>query len=490
MKRSKHTLSHYRLLTGDMGKLLPVGVVEVLPGDTFQHSTSALIRLSPMAAPVMHPVSVRLDHFFVPNRLVWDQWEPFITGGPDGKNNDTIPTQNTTGADNDVMDYFGLPPVPGIPVNAMPIRALNMIWNEYYRDQDLQIERDEDDVTLPDIAWEKDYFTAARPWQQKGDDVTIPVGQEAQVKGLGKLNQVFTTPPGDMYETGGQTRAYANGQHVYGTNNDTTFWAEEDPNNPGYPRIYADLATATGVDINDFRRAFAIQRFQEARARYGSRYTEYLRYLGIRPSDARLQRPEYLGGGRVKVSISEVLQTAPETSSPGGTEYGVGDMYGHGIAALRSNAYRRFFEEHGFVLSFLSLRPKAMYQDGIDKQWLRVDKEDYFQRELQHIGQQEVLNNEVFADSVVGGEVFGYQDRYREYREHPSKISAEFRELLSYWHLGRKFGHMPALNGDFVKCAPSKRIFNEQTQHCLWIAAQHRLVARRLVSRNASGRII
>lgn len=491
MKRSKHNLSHYKLLTGDMGQLLPIGCIEVLPGDTFQHSTSLLVRVTPMAAPVMHPIQVRIHHFFVPNRLVWDGWEDFITGGADGKDIQTIPTIDSTSTLNDLLDYMGIPNFEGVPVNALPVRGFNLIFNEYYRDQDLVTERVDDDVTIPFIAWEKDYFTSARPWEQKGDDITVPVGEEAVVRGIGKINQTFTSGQQTVYESGQSgTTTYTTSARLDGTNADIQWAGEEDPNNPGFPRIYADLANATGVDINDFRKAFALQRFQEARARYGSRYTEYLRYLGVRPSDARLQRPEYLGGGKVKVQISEVLQTAPETGvEPPITEYGVGDMYGHGIAAMRSNRYRRFFEEHGYVLSLVSVRPKAIYETGVDRHWLKRDREDYFQKELQFIGQQPVLKGELYMDEQ-SQETFGYADRYREYREHPSKVAGEFRHLLAYWHLARNFDSSPALNKSFIECVPSKRIFNEQTQHSLWMAAQHSLVARRLVSRNASARIL
>lgn len=163
-------------------------------------------------------------------------------------------------------------------------------------------------------------------------------------------------------------------------------------------------------------------------------------------------------------------------------------MYGHGIAAMRSNRYRRFFEEHGYVHSFVSVRPKAMYEKGVDRHWLKLDREDYYQKELAHIGQQPVFSGEVFHDGDAR-ETFGYCDRYHEYRTHPSKVAGEFRDVLGYWHLARDFAEKPALNSTFVDCVPSKRIFQEQTQHSLWIAAQHSLVARRLVSRNAAARL-
>jgi len=489
MKRSKHNLSNYKLLTADMGQLVPCGLAEVLPGDTFQHRTSMLVRLSPLAAPVMHPVSVRLHHFFVPNRLVNENWEDFITGGPDGKDASTVPQIDSTGVALDLLDYLGIPQVAGISINAMPIRAYNLIYNEWFRDQDLHDEREAEDTTIARVGWEKDYFTASRPWPQKGDEVLMPIGERAPVTGFAKENATFGPQPGTFRETDGKDVTYAQSTVVDGSSGNATYHVEEDPDHPGYPNVWADLATATGVNVRDVRLAFAIQRFQEARSRYGSRYTEYLRYLGVKSSDARLQRPEYLGGGRVRVSISEVLQTAPETGAEPTNGLGVGDMYGHGITAMRGNRYRRFFEEHGYVLSLMSVRPKAIYEQGIDRTWLRKDKEDYFQKELQFIGQQAVLNQEIYG-AAGASTVWGYQDRYADYRQIPSKVAGEFRDILNYWHLARQFQTAPALNASFIDCNPSKRIFNEQTQHSLWIMAQHKLMARRLVSRNASGRII
>ena len=362
-KRSKHNLGYYNLLTLDLGQLVPIGITEALPADTIQHHVDVLIRLSPLAAPVMHPMTARVHHFFVPHRLVWDGWEDFITGGADGMNEDSPPTILTTNNEKDLLDYFGLVQFPGLEVSALPIRAFNLIYNEYYRDQDLVPERDPEDLTIPFVSWEKDYFTTARPWTQKGEDVTIPMGELAPVVGLAHNTQA---------EAGNLTTT-DEGATVDGADYRGVFSQVGD-----YPRVYADLAETVGANINDVRRAFAVQRYQEARARYGSRYVEYLRYLGARPLDERLQRPEFLGGGKSQVAISEVMQTAPELQAENEREFGVGDMYGHGIAAMRSNKYRRTINEHGYVISMLSVRPKAMYQAAVERHWLRKDKEDFF----------------------------------------------------------------------------------------------------------------
>ncbi len=496
MARNKHNLSNYRLLTGDMGRLYPIGLTEVLPGDAFQHSTSVFMRFSPMAAPVMHPVSVRVHHFFVPHRLVWPEsegggWEQFITSGPDGNDSQTVPTVATTGTASDLHDYFGLPLRAAADVSALPSRGFNLIYNEWYKDQDLAAERLATDVTIPLVAWEKDYFTTARPWEIKGPAITLPLGAKAPITGIGKLDATFSQTTTAVRETGGGTPTYADSAIIGDGSAPFTFHAEEDPDNAGFPNIYADLSASTAVPINEFRRAFALQRYAEARARYGSRYTEYLRYLGVTSSDQRLNRPEYLGGGRAQVAVSEVLQTANEAASD---RFGVGDLYGHGVASMRSNAYRRHFQEHGYCFSLLSVRPKAMYIQGAERHWLRRNRDEFWQRELEHIGQQEVWDGELWMDATPTEaeiySVFGYQDRYREYRESASKAVAEFRDVLDYWHLARDFAALPVLNQSFSDCDPSKRIFNVQNQDTLWIAAQHKLVARRLVSRNAAGRIL
>jgi len=477
MRRYKHNLSHTRLHTCDMGKLVPIACVEALAGDTIQHSSNVLIRVSPLAAPIMHNVTARIHHFFAPSRLLWDGWEDFITGGPDGMDAQTLPKITTDAATipGSLLDHLGIPPVSGIEVNSLPLIACNRIYNEFYRDQDLVTERAGLDVTLPNVAWEKDYLTTARPFTQKGPQVTIPLGDAAPVEPVGvpsysngTANTVFSAG------TGGSTGLVSHSAGEGGA------FAWDDPG------LIADLSSATGADINDVRKAFAIQRYQEARARYGSRYTEYLRYLGENPKDQRLQRPEFLGGGSTSLNFSEVMQTA-NGNDP---RFGVADLYGHGIAAMRSNRYRRHMEEHGFIISFLSVRPRALYTEAINRQWLRTEKEDFYQHELAQIGQQEVFNNEVQADVTDGTGVFGYSDRYAEYREHPSTVHGEFRDTLDYWHMGREFATPPALNQSFTDCVPTKRIHNEQTQDALWIKVQNKMVARRIVPRNASPRVL
>jgi hypothetical protein len=489
MKRFKHNLSHYKLFSANMGNIIPCGFTEVIPGDTVQHHTSALVRLSPLLAPVMHPLHVKIHHWFIPYRLIWEDFESFITGGSDGNDASVYPTIDMGGSgasEGSLADYLGVTPgVADLVVSALPFRAYNLVWNEWYRDQDLQTEQTIDvtsgadtttDVDLLNACWEKDYFTSSRPWEQKGDSVTLPLGTEAPITGLGWSAQTEVTGPITSYTTGGIDASFAK----YQNSGSNSLFTEADPDNPGYPNIKADLSDATAASVNDIREAFALQRYKEARARWGSRYTEYLAYLGIRPSDARLQRPEYLGGGKQTIQFSEVLQTAEGTDP-------VGQLRGHGIGAMRSNKYRRFFEEHGAVLSTLTVRPKAMYADGIARHFNRRTKEDFYQKELQHIGQQEILNKEVYAGHTTPDGVFGYQDRYDEYKRNRSTIAGEFRSsTLDYWHMARLFSSDPALNSDFVECVPTERIFADNSSDTLYIMANHRMVARRMVAKSGA----
>lgn len=505
MKRSKFSLSHYRLFSCNMGSLIPIGCVEVLPGDTVQHATSALVRASPLLSPVMHPVSVRIHHWFVPHRLVWEDWEDFITGGPDGEDDSEFPTITIGGgsgaAVGSLADYLGVPPgVNNIEVSALPFRAYALIWNNWYRDQDLQTALVIDETSGADsttstalqrCGWEKDYFTSARPWEQKGPAITIPLGTTAPVSGI-------AIEAGDNAAAAGADFIGVNAGSDWTNASNQPMWnglvdtigikaqsvAAASASNR--PQIFADLSSASAITINLLREAFALQRFEEARARFGSRYVEYLRYLGVRSSDARLALPEYLGGGRNTIQWSEVVGTNDTKFTGGGTAV-AGTLRGHGIAAMRSNRYRRFFEEHGYVMSLMSVRPKTIYANGLARTFNRRTKEDFFQKELQHIGQQAVLNKEVYAAHSAPNDTFGFQDRYDEYRRQESNIAGEFRSsTLDFWHFARIFSSDPALNASFVACEPTERTFAVNTTDVLWIMANHSIQARRLLASTGS----
>jgi len=494
MKRSKHYLSNYRVATGNMGVLYPVQLQEVLPGDTFRMATSAFIRLAPMLAPPMHPVTVRLHHWFVPYRILWDGWEDFITGGPNNDNADTIPMLEVSASAGTLADYMGLSKKGAaenpLSVSALPFRAYNMIWNNFYRDQDLQSEVGLDDVDLLNVAWRKDYFTAARPWQQKGPDISLPIGNEAPLKYLTGIAPGLVGSGGKEVVSGVANGSYGNYvKHSDGTvlNDNDKLYADLKGDVTGNG-VVADLTAATGVTATEFREFFALQRYAEARARYGSRYVEYLRYLGIRPSDARLQLPEYLGGGKSVVSFSEVMQTATDAdkNSP------IGTLRGHGVANVRSKPVRRFFEEHGVIITLMSVVPRSIYATGNERFWFRQDKEDFYQKELQSIGQQPVWNKEIYADgSPSDDEIFGYSDRYSEYTRCMSKISGDMKTAkANFWHFARDFAARPNLNENFIKCIPTKRVFADYTEDAMQIIVNNNVVARRMVKSVSVGRLL
>lgn len=490
MKRNKFSLSNSKLLSCDMGELVPIGLFEVLPGDTIQHATSALVRAAPLVSPVMHPVHVRIHHFYVPYRIIWNGFEDFITGGPDG-NDATVWPHYTIFAAGGVgagtpHDYMGVPPGVNIAkLSALPMRAYNMIWNEFYRDQDLQAEiavslnSGVDSSTgdaMQACGWEKDYFTSARPFTQKGPSITVPIGTSAPVVPDTPFAAPTLRTVADASSRSWNAAVTSNAMSIGGAGLGAS-------SGVGFVTtgLHADLTNASAVTITALREAMALQRFEEARARYGSRYTEYLRYLGVRSSDARLQRPEYLGGGKQTLQFSEVLQTGPSASPDAANT--VGALKGHGIGALRSNRYRRFIEEHGLVLSLMSIRPKTIYQDGVPRLFSKDTRFKYHQRELEHIGQQEIQKKEIYAASASPDGVWGYQDRYDDYRRQESTVAGEFRSTLNYWHMSRTFGSEPALNASFIKCVPTERTFASNTTDVMYVMVNHSIQARRMLSR-------
>lgn len=491
MKRSKFNLSYTHLTSCNMGDLVPIGLTEVLPGDSMQQATTCLVRCSAMLAPVMHPVHVQIAHWFVPHRLVWEDWEDFITGGEDGADDSEFPTIDMDSAGvGSLADYLGVP--PGLTgdkgkTSALPFRGYALIYNEWYRDQQLQAKLPIDltsgldattNTTLQQANWEKDYFTSARPYEQLGPQITIPLGTTAPLEptfaGAGPLFWNGTEAIG-LRSAAGDNNAKAQVKPANSTPTATgdLIWSS----NAGDSGLQADLSGASAITINLLREAMALQRFEEARNRFGARYVEYLRYLGVRSSDARLQRPEFLGGGRYPMQFSEVLQTAEGTDP-------VGELRGHGIGVSRSNRYRRFFEEHGYIFTFMTVKPKTIYTNGLFRHWNRRTKEDFFQKELQHIGQQAIEYREVYAPHTTPTGTFGYQDRYDEYRRSESRVSSTFRngQNLDFWHFARAFTSDPALNSTFVKCVPTEEPFAVPSENVLYVMAKHSIQARRIVA--------
>ncbi len=463
-KRSKFDLSHERKMTMQMGKLYPNYLQEVVPGDSFRHNAETLIRLQPMLSPVMHKVDVYTHFFFVPNRLVWNEWEDFITGGEDGNATPPFPTINLATNSNQyqkgsLADYLGIPPDANrsalqIEVNALPFRAYQLIYNEWYRDQDLEDKvpiTKNSTISQPELtalsqlrnrSWEKDYFTSCRPDSQKGGEAQLPLGVAKTAVFLDEstfqpstaaVTPVFVSDGGDDKEAG----LYAN---------DSTVTRKQ-------LGLEVDATT-----INELRKANRLQKWLEKSMRGGSRYVEQiLSHFGVKSSDARLQRPEYLGGGKQPVVISEVLATADSTTTP------VGELNGHGISVGNSNSYSKTFEEHGFIVGIISVLPKTSYQQGLNRTWFKTDKFDYYWPEFAHLGEQEVKLPELYVglDSVLedNEETFGYQQRYAEYKYNPSTTHGDFRDNLAFWTMTRIFNSKPALNQQFVQSDPTKRIF-------------------------------
>ena len=485
-KRNKFSLSHYRLTSFDMGKAVPIMRTEVVPGDTFQHKTNALLRCSPLLAPVMHPVHVSINHYFVPYRLIWSGFEDFITGGADGNDATVYPTITLPSvAAGSLAHHLGVP-ISATPIttSALPFRAYAAIFNEYYRDQDLVTELVVNtgsgadattNTTLQNVAWEKDYLTSARPWEQKGSAVTVSLGSTAPVVTTGQ--QIRLTSADGTWTNENQTTGFdagnGNARFMRGaaTGALTPGSAVSFGNQTG---LAANLSAATGININDLREALALQRFKERSARHGSRFTEYLRAaFGVASSDARLQRPERLGGGKQTIQFSEVLQTAPGTDP-------VGDLKGHGIAAAGTNRYRAFFEEPGVVISLMHVRPKTVYMGGLQRDLNRRTRFDFLQPEFEHIGQQEVLNKEVYAAHTTPDGIFGYQDRFDEYRRKESEVTGQFAtSTLNHFHFARDFSSDPSLNSTFVQCVPTERTFAVPSEDVLWVMAHHQIQARR-----------
>lgn len=491
-RRNKFDLSHERKLSFNMGKLIPIMMQEIVPGDKFRVQSEVMLRFAPLLAPIMHRVNVTTHYFFVPNRLIWDEWEDFITGGREGTSapvwpfiriNDNTDQEFQRGS---LADYLGIPPIEtlgvtqGLDISALPFRAYQLVWDEYYRDQNLlaslgllktsgqQTTGETTKITtLRDRAWEKDYFTSALPWAQRGGQVEIPFGDAGiQYKDESLVVNSFTDTllngPNYMQiapTVSGGTAKVPGGLQI-GDSTGTGVTAGQQV------RIENIESIQPSATINELRRSIRLQEWLEKNARGGARYVEQiLSHFGVRSSDARLQRPEYLGGGRNPVVISEVLSTA-SSYNEAGDQQGMpqANMAGHGVSFGTTNGFRRSFEEHGFVVGMLSVLPKTAYQNGVNKMWSRSDKFDYYWPEFANIGEQEIKEKEIFWNANVAttpDATWGYQSRYAEYKYTPSTVHGEMRDELSYWHMGRIFsGAAPPLNNDFVTSNPTTRIFS------------------------------
>lgn len=520
-RRNVFYLSYENKLTANAGELVPIMCKPVVPGDKFRVNTEMLVRLAPLVAPMMHRVDVFTHYFFVPNRLLWNQWEDFITKGVDGTGVPAFPKialradwVNPTSAaallsDGSLWDYLGLPtiggfngiafperspnsviPPVGYEVSALPFRAYQLIYNEYYRDQNLtqpidftldgglvtNVTEVMSLLTLRRRAWEKDYFTSALPWVQRGPDVTVPVNNNS-----GSLDVVLKdSPHADVYHVPGTTAFPKDGALRSISGALVIGGGEPDP---AYlePSNFQVNVDELGVSINDLRTSNALQRWFERNARSGSRYIEQiLSHFGVRSSDARLQRPQFLGGGRTPVSVSEVLQTSStDSTSP------QANMAGHGISAGVNHGFKRYFEEHGYIIGIMSIRPRTGYQQGVPKDFRKFDNMDFYFPEFAHLGEQEIKNEELYLQQTPAGNdgVFGYTPRYAEYKYSMNEVHGDFRGNMAFWHLNRIFSESPNLNTTFVECNPSNRVFAtaETSDDKYWIQLYQDVKALRLM---------
>lgn len=499
--RNLFDLSHEVKMSGKMGMLYPVLLMDTLPGDTVRDQMTAFIRLAPMLAPVMHRIDVRTHFFFVPNRLLSHHWEEFITGGQDGNSAPVLPYITPAGiiaggGDSQDMDtgslwdYMGLPTTTGgntstQQLSAFPFWAYTKIWNDYYRDPNLDQEIDipvdlQGDVSnethdlgmlnIRNHMWNKDYFTSALPWAQRGAEVLMPLA------GFGTEIVDLSGDPIAGNKFFGQDSLL--GMGVADTFAPVTNFEEA--------QILFD---SSGTSINDLRRALAIQQWLENNARGGGRYIEQIEsHFKTRVPDFRLQRAEYLGGGKQPVTISQVLATA--ASESGSANSVVGEMGGHGISVGKSNRFTYRCQEHGWIIGILSVTPITAYQQGIDKMWMRPTKYDHAWPELAHLGEQEIQSKEIFFDfagPAANENVFGYIPRYAEYKFKNDRVAGDFRTNLTIWHLGRIFTTRPVLESAFTTMYDNdttreetfRRIFYDNSEDYLWMQLFHHLSAKR-----------
>lgn len=494
MKRTKFDRSHVYKTTFNSGKLIPVFIDEVLPGDTTRMSINYFARLATPIKPIMDNIYLDWFFFFVPNRLVWEHWQNFCfeQEDPDDSTDYVIPTVAATGNSENayigsLWDYFGLPVntsgnLSGI--NALPFRGVYLIWNEWFRDENLQksvkIQKGDTNEVLdsaraaeqpswvfssgtnifpglacPPRGKRHDYFTSALPWTQKGPGVSIGLAGTAPIQGTATL----TIPNGVnlLDRQSGNLYASVVGTAVRKNDGATSVWYESGTGNTSVSDVssngwFANLDESSIFTINSLRTAFQMQKFYERLARGGSRYTEVLRsFFGVVSPDARLQRPEFLGSFTKMVNVNPIAQTsATDDTSP------QGNLSAYGVTAAKFHGFTKSFVEHGYIFGFVCARADLTYQQGINKMWLRSTVYDFYWPTFAHLGEQAIELREIYAQgSEADTTVFGYQERYAEYRYKPSQITGKFRSSvtggnLDVWHLSQFFKNAPTLNEEFI----------------------------------------
>lgn len=475
--RNVFDLSYEKKFDFDVGQIIPVCCEEMVPGDTFKFGNEIVINAHPLNAPVYHQINVYVHYFFVPTRLIWSGWEDFITGGIDGNDASLLPRLNAmvdpSGTSLSwtnvckpftLYDYFGFPiikdssndySVPGAGVTSsdsryffrplvFPWNCYNLVWNEYYRDETLQNEVSLNNAYILNRNWPKDYFTSALPFQQRGTSPALPLSGTAPV----------------LFSTGAEeipAMALYGGTVGSGVINDEVGFNDSSSSLPVSAKVRSATVSfnnAATFDVSDLRLAFQLQKFMERAARGGVRYTEFLTsFFGVAPTDARLQRPEYLGGSKSPILINQVTQTSESGTTPQGT------LRGKGITADKNYVGKYTASEFGYLIGLLSVLPMPSYQQGIDRKWLRKVKSDFYFPMFAHLSEQAVTEEEVYAlpgvstEGNIGNDtVFGYQAPYNEMRQNRNLVAGSLRSTLSYWHMGRIFDTAPSLNSDFITC--------------------------------------
>lgn len=466
--RSSFDRSHGVKTTFDSGYLVPFFVDEALPGDTFNLQTSGFARLSTPVYPVMDNMYLETFYFAVPLRLIHTNFKKMM-GEQDNPGDSTdflVPTQTAPvgGYDeNSLQDYLGLPTKVGsLESNAYFQRAYNLIWNEWFRDQNLQdsvvVDKGDGPDTYSDYVLLRrgkrhDYFTSALPWPQKGDAVDLPLGTSAPVSGLymNSTAEVSLGADSNWIDGSGTTRPA--GYYIPGTGGGSNYLLQASDGS-GNPALTADLSSATAATINQLRQAFQLQRMYERDARGGTRYTEIVRsHFGVTSPDARLQRPEYLGGGQSRVNITPIAQTSESGTTAQGS------LAAMGTASFDRHGFTKSFTEHSVIIGLVNVRADITYQQGLNKMFSRSDRLDFYWPSLARIGEQAILNKEIYAQGTAADDdVFGYQERYAEYRYKPSTIHGQFRSnctaSLDAWHLSQDFASLPALGSTFIEDNP------------------------------------